>query len=126
MSASSGSVDNVSAAAPVRRPEVGYGVVATVWRWVSPSGRGGDADAGRGRAVGKRGSAVTGDNAITAVGQAGDAGSKDPAEGSVAAGENADPTDAGQSSESLEAADGSAGQSSADGASSQEPAEGPA
>ena len=61
---------------------------------------------------------MAGDDDITAVGQAGDAGSKDPAEGSVAAGEEADPTDDGQSSGSI----GGAGDASA--ASSQDPAEG--
>lgn len=61
---------------------------------------------------------MTEENAITTVGQAGDAGSRDPAEGSVAAGESADPVDDGQSAAASDA--GSAG------ASAQEPAEGPA
>lgn len=71
---------------------------------------------------------MTGDHFITSVGQAGDAASKAPAEGSVAAGEEADPTEAGQSSESLAAAGSSegtdAGEGRGGGASSQQPAEG--
>jgi hypothetical protein len=69
---------------------------------------------------------VSEENAITTVGQAGDAATKEPAEGSVAAGESADPTDAGQSSASIEAAGGSADPATGDteGASPQEPAEG--
>jgi len=48
---------------------------------------------------------MTEDNAIEAVGQAGNAASEDPAEGSVAAGEGADSTDSGQSLDDAETSD---------------------
>jgi len=60
------------------------------------------------------------EDSATTISQAGDAGSKEPAEGSVAAGLEADPTDAGQSATTA------AGDAPDEGAAPQEPAEGPA
>ncbi|WP_111768535.1 hypothetical protein [Nakamurella deserti] len=60
------------------------------------------------------------EDSATTISQAGDAGSREPAEGSVAAGEHADPTDAGQSGSTA------TGDAPGEGAAPQEPAEGPA
>ena len=48
---------------------------------------------------------MTEENAIEAVGQAGHAASEEPAEGSVASGEDADSTDSGQSEGVAETSD---------------------